>query len=79
MSKREIYTIELDRPDNVTVQRLINYMREAIEDWGGQLRPPGCDPEFPEGDPLFYPWAVRGAKNNKGKLPMIRIKRSYPS
>lgn len=70
MSK-EIYTIELDRPDGVSVAELAAYIKEAVEDWGGQR---------PDSDPLFYPWKIKGADKdfNKRRAPMIRVRRSYP-
>ncbi len=67
MPKHEIYTIELDRPDGVTVAQLVQHMKEAIEQWGGQMEPT---------HPLFYPWAIGPHRRNK--LPAIRIKRRYP-
>lgn len=67
MAQHEIYTIELNRPEGVTVAELVAYMKEAIEMWGGQRR---------TDDPLFYPWARRIRQDHK--LPAIRIKRRYP-
>ncbi len=69
MAKREFYTIELDRPDGVSVAELIRYMREALEEWGGQRHPD---------DPLFCAWKIRGAPGNARRLPAIRITRRYP-
>lgn len=65
--KPEIYTIELARPDGVSVDEMVSYIKEAVETWGGQRRPE---------DPLFSPWAV--GKRRKHDLPAIRVKRRYP-
>jgi len=64
---KEVYTVELDRPEGVTVAELTAYIREAIELWGGQKRPD---------DPLFYPWST--GRSDRRKYPAIRVKRKYP-
>ena len=51
--KKETYEVRLHRPEGVSVKELQIYMEEAIYDWGGQ---------FPDSDPLFYPWKRSGPK-----------------
>jgi len=63
---KEVYTIELDRPDGVSKKELVAYIKEAVEIWGGQKRPD---------DPLFYPWTMG---THKGKYPAIRVRGRYP-
>lgn len=63
---KETYTVELDRPEGVSVAELVAYMKDAIETWGGQKHP---------SDPLFYPWNMGRCRY---KLPAIRIRRGYP-
>lgn len=68
MSTKEVYIIELDRPPGVSVKALVAYIRDAVEDWGGQR-----DPD----DPLFYPW--RRYKGSTSPYPRIKVKRLRPS
>lgn len=64
---KEVYTVELDRPEGVTVKELVAYIKDAVETWGGQRS---------NDDPLFYPWTW--GRGRKGKYPAIRVKRRYP-
>lgn len=66
MPRTEIYEIELQRPDGVTVAELTQYIKEAVETWGGWRSPE---------DPLFYPWSLGKIRN---ALPAIRVRRRYP-
>ena len=66
---KEIYTIELDRSDGVSVRELIEYIKEAVETWGGQRR---------TDDPLFYAWYRRGCGSRKDYYSAIRVRRRYP-
>lgn len=50
---RETYTIVLTRPRDCSSSRLKAYMKEAIEAWSGQYRPPGAEGDDDPGDPLF--------------------------
>lgn len=49
----ECYTVRLTRPEGVSVTEMRNYIREAVQTYGGQFRPPGAHGQDDDGDPLF--------------------------
>lgn len=60
----ELYQIALRRPKGVTVAELKAYIKDAVENWGGQKHPE---------DPLFYPWG-----EGNFQLPEIQVRKVYP-
>lgn len=62
--KFEVYEVELHRPPGVTVEEMKEYIKEAVQTWGGQL---------PADDPLFYPWG-----DGNEPYPEVRVRRRYP-
>ncbi len=56
--KRKIEVI-IDVPKEVEVDELAKYVKDAVDNWGGQLRPPGSLNEEDPGDPLFYSTVVK--------------------
>lgn len=58
----ETYEVKLHRPNGVTVKELVEYIKEALDMWGGQRHPD---------DPLFYAWGKHGYT----KAPAVRVRR----
>lgn len=50
---KETYEVIVDRPDDVSVALMRDYIQEAVRTWGGSYRPPGGYGPDDEGHPLF--------------------------
>lgn len=66
MVKRDVYVVTVPRIEGVTRERMTAFIKDAIESWGGQLRPANAydDPnDVTAGDPLGPPCVLmkRGA------------------
>lgn len=54
MKPRHIrFEISFLLPQGATVADAREYVLGAVSDWCGSLKPPGADPEDPDGDPMF--------------------------
>ena len=51
--KRVEFKVSLIPPPNATLPDLREYISDAVGSWCKSFKPPGADPEDPEGDPLF--------------------------
>jgi len=50
---KETYTVTVNRPKGVSVADMKNYIDDALNNWWGQLRPPGGYGPDDDGDPLW--------------------------
>jgi len=51
--KRVTFMVEFDLPLGCGVGHALEVVRDHLSCIGGDRRPPGADPEFPESDPMF--------------------------
>lgn len=51
--KRVEFMVSLVPPDGATPSMLREYIEDAVGTWCKSFKPPGADPEDPEGNPLF--------------------------
>ena len=54
MAKRKITVVVNSLPRGCDERDIADYVRSALETWGGQRRPPGGNDEDDPGDPLFH-------------------------
>jgi hypothetical protein len=52
-AKRVTFRISFELPPGCTVAHAQETLADHLSSMGGDLRPPGADPEFPEGDSMF--------------------------
>lgn len=52
MSK-ETYQVSVNRPRNVSVRMMKDYIDDALNAWWGQMRPPGGYGPEDDGDPRY--------------------------
>lgn len=51
--RRVHFTVSFVLPPGCTLQHAHDVLADHLSIMGGDLRPPGADDEFPDGDPMF--------------------------
>lgn len=54
------FVVKFKKPEGASIRDCENYIRQAVEAWRGQLRPPGSYDEADPGSPMWAldPWTV---------------------